>query len=69
MTKDPCTTCLVRPCCRTRKNVYYNCGCDPYEIYKTYQNLFRYCDHNEKLTQLMMDENPRIKKIYLRTNY
>lgn len=67
MIKDPCETCLVNPCCTIReKTVYMRCGCDVYEIYKIWQSLFNYCSHNERLTQLMMDHNPRIKKISLK---
>lgn len=61
--KDPCELCLVKACCKILKGVWFDCGCDPYEIYKTYQSLYKYCSHNEYLTQLMMDQNQRMKKI------
>lgn len=65
--KDPCKTCLVRPCCIIRKEVvWHRCDCGPYEIYRIWKSLSRYCNHSEHLTQLMMDNNPRIKKLILK---
>lgn len=70
MIKDPCETCLVQACCEIReKTVHVKCGCDVYEVYKTWKYLFNYCSHNEYLTQLMMEHNPRIKKLSFKNKY
>ena len=64
LNKDPCETCLVRACCGIlEKIMWYRCGCDDYEIYKTWQSLIIYCDYNEYVAQLMADNHPRMKEL------
>ena len=62
--KNPCKMCLVRACCKIPKYIiYWNCGCDIYEMYNLWKSLSNYCSNDKYLTSLMIDSNPRMKQL------
>lgn len=59
---NPCETCLVKACCLIRqKTVWYDCGCDPYELYRIWKTFNK--NHHPRIAKLMFKSFERVKKI------